>query len=1355
MLHKNSLLKTGLVVCLCALAGLANAQNINIPDPDFKAALVAAGVDNSPTDGEISQTEADAVTSLDVSNKSIADLTGIEAFTNLQTLVCRDNQLNTLNVSQNSSLQTLDCGFNQLTALDVSSNPNLFFLQFDMNQLTTLDVSNNSDLQILNCNYNQLTTLDVSDNSDLQDLGCTGNQLTTLDISDNGNLLNLYCSSNQLTGLDVSNNPALQNFNCGGNQLTTLDVSDNPALVTLDCWGNQLTTLDVSNNGSLMSLNAFGNQLTSIMMANGSNEGYIDFANNPALATVCCDPGQEAADVQAHITGLGYTNCEVRSDCSLDGNGCVIINFAATSAAFKTALLGIAGLDANGDNEISLCEAEAVTTLDVSNKNIASMPEIKYFSNLTWLSCSDNQLTALDISQNIKMQDFYCYNNDLSVLDVSQNADLRNLNCSNNDLTVLDVSNNSNLATLYCSFNQLTTLDASQKSNLQYLECWNNELITLEVSNDVNLQGLYCHNNHLSTLDVSQNINLIDLNCSNNQLTELNVMQNASLLTLNCANNQLTTILMKNGSNETLDCSGNPDLAYVCCDASQEPTIKPYVTGLYPDCDVSDCDADGCKIIAFNDPNFEAAVLANFGIDANGDYKISVCEAEMAYWLDVSGQNISDMTGISYFINLPYLFCYNNQLTALDLSQNVNLEQLYCYDNQLTTLDLPQNGSLQDVYCYNNQLTALDVTGNSDLQQLECYNNLLTSLDVSDAVNLQNLSCSENRLLALDVENNTALIQLFCSDNELTALDVSKNGSLQMLWCSDNQLTTLDVSQNKDLQMLYAATNQLSTLVVAGADNLTYINCAENQLTALDVSQNSALQILECNDNKLAALDVSLNSNLQALNCFDNQLTSLDVSNNSGLQSLYCQNNQLTEILMKNGIDEPWYDFSGNPDLAFVCCDATQLTAIETYVKTMLGLTLAEVIVCDVAQTILVPFGSNITKTYGDAPFDPGATASSNLPVTYASADLTIASVDGSGNIVIHKAGTVVITVSQAGDATYTPAPDVTFTLTVQKATLVLTFADDTKTYTGNNITITPATLAGAVGGATFPITYSYKAPDGTVTSSARDAGIYTVTATVTGDTNHNGATATATLTVAQAAGDFGDPDEISVGYPSRLTLSDLPLPPGYTWDYPDTEIFPGDGQQFPATYTDPSGNYAPVKGFITVNVQKPVIPIPQRYVDLMTIPAGVTVNWVKVNGDQAVHNVGRNYVQGHEDFEFNATYAGGEPFVVKAYGDYSKETVRLYPTRAENGSFTYLIRQVTEPWTVTFVTTEIESQITGTETVAGISVSTYNNVLTVTSDRTATADIYTMLGTLYRRLTVTEGTTREILPGGVYVIVI
>ncbi|MCL2441455.1 MAG: hypothetical protein FWD14_06920, partial [Treponema sp.] len=74
-----------------------------------------------------------------------------------------------------------------------------------------------------------------------------------------------------------------------------------------------------------------------------------------------------------------------------------------------------------------------------------------------------------------------------------------------------------------------------------------------------------------------------------------------------------------------------------------------------------------------------------------------------------------------------------------------------------------------------------------------------------------------------------------------------------------------------------------------------------------------------------------------------------------------------------------------------------------------------------------------------------------------------------------------------------------------------------------------------------------------------------------------------------QSSGTFGNPLAINTTYSSTLRLVDLTLPVGYVWNAPTTSLNAGDGQQFPATYTDPSGNYTTVSGFITVNISKAI----------------------------------------------------------------------------------------------------------------------------------------------------------------------
>ncbi|NQY08252.1 MAG: hypothetical protein HRT71_01880 [Flavobacteriales bacterium] len=63
------------------------AQIVNIPDVNFKAALLADPSINTTFDGNIEESEAaNYAGSINVSGLNIADLTGIEAFTNITSL---------------------------------------------------------------------------------------------------------------------------------------------------------------------------------------------------------------------------------------------------------------------------------------------------------------------------------------------------------------------------------------------------------------------------------------------------------------------------------------------------------------------------------------------------------------------------------------------------------------------------------------------------------------------------------------------------------------------------------------------------------------------------------------------------------------------------------------------------------------------------------------------------------------------------------------------------------------------------------------------------------------------------------------------------------------------------------------------------------------------------------------------------------------------------------------------------------------------------------------------------------------------------------------------------------------------
>lgn len=287
-----------LVGFLVIIAVIAQAQNVAIPDANFKAALVGNGSINTNGDNEIQQTEAQAFTgTIDVAAQSIGDLAGIEAFVALDKLYCSNNQLTALNIAANTALTILDCASNQLTTLNVNNNTALRELYVKNNvNLSALDVSHNTALRILHCYNNDLATLDVGQNTLLRTLYCFGNNLTTLDVRNNAALFSLHCYANQLSSVQLRPGNRLSVFRCEWNQLSSLDLSNNSGIRTLTCQGNQLTALNVQN-GTSTQIHGFN----------------FDASNNPNLTCIQVDDVNYSMTTWTNVdsTASFSTNCTI------------------------------------------------------------------------------------------------------------------------------------------------------------------------------------------------------------------------------------------------------------------------------------------------------------------------------------------------------------------------------------------------------------------------------------------------------------------------------------------------------------------------------------------------------------------------------------------------------------------------------------------------------------------------------------------------------------------------------------------------------------------------------------------------------------------------------------------------------------------------------------------------------------------------------------------------------------------------------------------------------------------------------------------------------------------------------------
>lgn len=184
-------LTAALTVSLVTSTGVLAADDTvpidqaNFPDAALRAWLLDENNlgGGAGADGLLTGTELSAVTDLRLAGLGIADLSGIQHFTALESLTVKDNALTSLDMSGNPRLRFLHCANNALTSLNVTGCPQLVELNCEHNRLETLDLSGNPALVQLYCRHNDLKALDVSHNPELAFIETFDNRLEEFDCS--------------------------------------------------------------------------------------------------------------------------------------------------------------------------------------------------------------------------------------------------------------------------------------------------------------------------------------------------------------------------------------------------------------------------------------------------------------------------------------------------------------------------------------------------------------------------------------------------------------------------------------------------------------------------------------------------------------------------------------------------------------------------------------------------------------------------------------------------------------------------------------------------------------------------------------------------------------------------------------------------------------------------------------------------------------------------------------------------------------------------------------------------------------------------------------------------------------------
>jgi hypothetical protein len=217
------------------------STGLHIPNANFATAIRNACANCIDRCDNLT-TNAASLTSLNVSSSQINDLTGIEAFTSLQSLVLDYNPLSSLPNNLPNSLTTLSCRYLTINSLPSNLPTNLSHLYCGNTFLNILPATLPTNLRTLDCSNAYLTALPSVLPSGLLTLNCSNNQLTVLPNDMPLTLIDLNCSNNALTSLPPLYN-LIQYLYCQNNQLMSLPLSLPANLRYLRCQNNQLTSL--------------------------------------------------------------------------------------------------------------------------------------------------------------------------------------------------------------------------------------------------------------------------------------------------------------------------------------------------------------------------------------------------------------------------------------------------------------------------------------------------------------------------------------------------------------------------------------------------------------------------------------------------------------------------------------------------------------------------------------------------------------------------------------------------------------------------------------------------------------------------------------------------------------------------------------------------------------------------------------------------------------------------------------------------------------------------------------------------------------------------------------------------------
>lgn len=637
-----------------------------------------------------------------------------------------------------------------------------------------LNVAADTILTELICTDNNISLLNISRNTQLRKLNCARNNIIALnDLANNVNLTSLDCSNNLLARLDVSANFLLEKIICHGNI-----ISSNTRL--LDIIYCLLPDRSVKTTGYIQPLyDDRSSDLDSVLATNSLNAFNKNWKVSYASDSTDVSP-TTGSYVCTEVDTTRYIYLEVKPNETLkleflvdNIDDIITIVSGKNSKTFR-------GNFSIGQNY------DCTFTPDSTSMII--------YGNVNELNCIGNgdKITALDISHNSGVTRLMCDTNNIAWLNLNGQA-LTFLTCSNNRLTNLDVGGCLYLNFLNCSDNQINDIKyLNTLSNLNVLICNDNRLTSLIVnSNNSTFNSIACENNNFSSTQAFD-----DLFCS--------------LPPVSCGYLSIIYDSLSNGHTELLASNKYNAIRkdWIVMYASDSQNI-PHTTGTYS---CPNTFLDTIVLGVQRGKYIKLRFASEFDhsqarvISGSTDTIIQIDTV----WTDTLRvmADADSMIILSNIRNINRFSCRDNgeNILSIYISESKFLEELDCANNNIRNLSTISSDYLSKLDCSNNQIKNLYV--NTGISTLNCAHNQIETLFVRDIdSSLEELDCSDNLIDKLDISNNEKITYLNCSGNNISVLSLSNNPYIETLICARNNITSLDLMSNDILESVDLSNN--------------------------------------------------------------------------------------------------------------------------------------------------------------------------------------------------------------------------------------------------------------------------------------------------------------------------------------------------------------------------------------------------------------------------------------------------------------------------------------------------------------------------------------------------------------------